>query len=754
MTKAVFRASKCVSFLFPIFGFSLNNCHAGRCRFFVPRIIMLVALVMVPLVPLSSQPLAVNSTTKEHNLCRSSRFLEDPEGTLTLDKAISSGNWQKIVTESVNFGFTQSVYWLKIEINNTGPAPFDSYIEINYPMLDRVDCYIPDANGGYSQKKSGDGLPFDEREVKDRNIMFKAALREGMNTLYLRVQSTSSINFSLNLLSFEGYLEKMRNDLPMFWIYYGIMLVMVIYNLLIWFITRNRNYLYYVLFVTCWGLFQFTLNGFSFQYLWPGQVWWGNKCLPLFISLVIVSCGTIVRTFMRTKKMHPVADKVAIGMMIVPGSLWAIASLAAPYNIGIKGATFLALLGSSTMIILAIILTTRGSRDARFFLLSWLTMLFGIVFYTLKTFGVIPSSFIANWSIQIGSSATVILLSGALAQNINVMRREVLDLNTNLKKNETIAKERSVYLEKVVTTVRDISNTLLKVSNDLYSIGENFSQLSSEQSETSAQMSSSFQEIKNSYEGLYRSILNQRDEGEKTREFSRNLQKSQESITRDIIAAAEGILMISKSNNESELALKKMIEKMRVINEGGTSIEEFMDIINDITDRINLLSLNAAIEAARAGEHGRGFAVVADEIGKLASATADNAKLISGQVSSIIADITDGTDLMSNTKNQLELTFGMINEISLRTEEVKGLIKSQDSGINQIVSQAKLMEDLAKNIEEASGRQSKSLSTTLIAIERFAEIAQEVSIAEKRILHFTDLIKENSVMMNDLIKEV
>ncbi len=150
-------------------------------------------------------------------------------------------------------------------------------------------------------------------------------------------------------------------------------------------------------------------------------------------------------------------------------------------------------------------------------------------------------------------------------------------------------------------------------------------------------------------------------------------------------------------------------------------------MIDDISDRINLLSLNAAIEAARAGEHGRGFAVVADEIGKLAQATSDNSKEIASKIRQISQDIQDGMGMVNNTNSSIEVIFTMVETMNHRIDVTANLMADQAKAILDVTRQAEVMDGLADKITISSREQNSAMEELLRTISRLSEIAQEVS---------------------------
>lgn len=703
----------------------------------------------------ASPVLTIDNTLSEKNITRSVPFFEDKEGLLTLnDIRTSPVKWQTFPKEAFNFGFTSSAYWFRFDIDNITKKQITWYLEIAYSLLDDIRLYRPDKTGNYKEKKFGDHQPFDERDIRDRNFSFIFKEDPGSRTCYIRIITTSSMNFKVIARSPRAYLDKIFKELPVFWIYYGIMIVMALYNLIIFFFVREQSYIFYSLFIVCWIGFQSTLNGLSFQYLWPDSIGWANNNISVFMSLVAVFATLFFITHLQIKKNSKIIYYIMMGAMVGPSTISIPMTFIFGVHTGIMIATALAGTVAAGLILISLIFTIKGVREARFFLIAFTGVIFGIIMYSMKTYGILPSNFITNWSVQIGSALAVILLSLSLADRINIMRRDMSVMNVDLEKSEKISSERASYLEGIVKTAGNISNALIHISIELSELGEKFRKLSQEQAATSEEMSATFEELSASNDTIYQSTVRQREESERSKELTAILKDSQKNIAEASTAVVGHIEVISDSTNITEFTLKKMIDKMDVIDHGGKSINEFVSVIDDITESINLLSLNAAIEAARAGDHGRGFAVVADEIGKLAAATSDNSREIASKISAITRDINEGKDIVHNTKNAIDVTFKMVTSINEKTDDVAKMMTRQGEAIKEVFQQSHVMEKMSKAVATSTSEQNLSMEETLQTIEKLSEMAQEIGLSNQKIIDVTKEVYEKSQELDNLISDI
>ncbi|TAL32730.1 MAG: hypothetical protein EPN93_15605 [Spirochaetes bacterium] len=258
------------------------------------------------------------------------------------------------------------------------------------------------------------------------------------------------------------------------------------------------------------------------------------------------------------------------------------------------------------------------------------------------------------------------------------------------------------------------------------------------------EITSTIEEVAASSEGIFVMVKKQVGLSEKVRDDMESLHG---------IVTTEGEKM--KDALDIRDRLNEMVERSRseiekVLNVMSTATSNFKDvrdtvgIIEDISDQINLLSLNAAIEAARAGEYGRGFAVVASEIGKLADNTSLNLKSINSMFTLSNESMNDVYGRLQVFINSLNGMIECISEFGARIDLVVDLT-GQDLELNSTARESLgsvFME--ANNVLNASSEQRAALEEVVKSIaeinsstQTFAGGSQDLAAASKEISDMT-----------------
>lgn len=369
--------------------------------------------------------LDVRADLRSHGLAPYLEVLEDPSAALTLPDIMARRvDFQPLADPRPNLGMTQSAFWLHAALSGTGHPESRWLIEVAAPVLDDVSVYFTRSGVVIDRQFAGDMRAFTGRPYAHRNPVFPVPdAGADMIDVWLRIASEGTMVVPVTLWREDAYLRQDNGLLLFMGGYFGLLVTLIVYNAFLFLAVRDRSYLFYVSYLGGTALLQFTLAGWSSQYLWPGAAGLSNTMTIVFFAMTTGLGAFFPVHFLDLRRRQRVLGRIlsALAFATIPTvaiGIWV------SYLHGLR----LMMLVTVAVVVVIVVAGIRGFvsgyRPARFVLLAFSALAPGAVLLIMRTVGWVPSNFFTDHAIELGTACEAILLSFGLADRINLLEAE------------------------------------------------------------------------------------------------------------------------------------------------------------------------------------------------------------------------------------------------------------------------------------------------------------------------------------------
>lgn len=390
--------------------------------------------------------------------------LEDPSRTLTLNdvqRPESRFQGSFAPAAGLNFGYTQSAYWLRLRLNNSSDVFAERLIEIAYSKLTRVEFYRTNAAGDFESVTTGLLAPFATRPYPNRFFVFPVALpAHGEQTYYFRVEASSALQVPARLWTPVAFHEHERSDYAFQAWYFGVATAMILFNLLLFIALKDVIYLMYVGFVSAMTFTVASHQGLVKEFIGADSPAWSLSSASVGYCLTIALMILFTRHMLATRIALPRTDRLfrfLAGIYLLPLPL----AVVVAHQAVIQTAQYVSLFTMLLIIGVGIRCAFMGQRTAYYFVAAYAALFLAAGFTGLTGLGWIPLYFDAAQAVQLGSAAEMLLLAFALADRFNQMRLE------KEKAQQNAADAQSLLVETLRTSERTLESRVAQRTAEL-----------------------------------------------------------------------------------------------------------------------------------------------------------------------------------------------------------------------------------------------------------------------------------------------
>ncbi len=346
---------------------------------------------------------------------------------LALEREPQSSQLEQLLSDipltsasSPNYGFSTKSYWIAFALENQTANRQQLLLEVAYSMLDQVIFQAYDAQTDTLQSEfvTGDQYKFHERPVLHPNFVFPLAIEAQQKLkLLIRIKTGSSSQFPLKLWSQGGLTRYSQTRAAAVGAMVGIILVLAVYNLLLFFSLNDISYLFMAFTLTGYAAVEAILTGYAYFYAWPFSPMWQDMSLTVVSNFALANLCLFSRSFLSLQTQHPKFGAILLATALCSIGL-ALASTILPYRYMIIITAVNVVVAPAISYSAGLYLTLKRYKPAYFYTTAFLVFVISAAIFVLGKMGIVARTGVTEYSIHVGATLTVVLLSFALADRI------------------------------------------------------------------------------------------------------------------------------------------------------------------------------------------------------------------------------------------------------------------------------------------------------------------------------------------------
>ncbi|MEX2445013.1 MAG: methyl-accepting chemotaxis protein [Alkalispirochaeta sp.] len=286
-------------------------------------------------------------------------------------------------------------------------------------------------------------------------------------------------------------------------------------------------------------------------------------------------------------------------------------------------------------------------------------------------------------------------------------------------------------------------NTHLSV-NSINGLVERVSEQIREQDTSISQSSASVEQITGNIGSLQQVISKLSESIDDSAASVEEMAANISSITRNLEQMDQYVDKLVDASEHGRKTIHDVTERINEVVEQSEHLQKANQLIASVSAQTNLLAMNAAIEAAHAGTYGRGFAVVAEEIRGLAENSAEQSKVIAGELKKTRTYIENVVSANQEVDQAFSSMREMVSTVNDLETSVRDALREQEAGSSSVMGNLQQMRDMGSEVNGGISEISSGSGTIVAEMTKLVEISRQVTALMEEISSGSEMIGANT----------